>query len=557
MKLNRITSLLFLCLSAQAVAMGDETGSQVAVSDTQPVMHDQFETPSDKQKQTEQDDDEIGAFGQWLFKGAFKDQSFIGFSPEYVVGVNDTITITLWGMINDVYELTVDAQGNVFIPSVGPLKLQGVKNKDINTVVTELMSRSYKNSVGVYANLLAAQPVKIFVSGHVQQPGLYQGHSSDAILKFIDLAGGIKTGKGSYREIKILRNNHTMATVNLYDFVKNGHMEQVQLRDGDTVLVSDVMDTVTIMGDVAYENLYEFNETHATLDKILTYALPASSATHFKLVSKEGGTLKTSYLPLSQSVNTEIKSGDEVTVYTQYINETVSVSVEGEHNGDSEIVVKHGATLQEVLDQITPSVLSDVDSFQLYRESVKVRQKVMLESSLKSLESSLLTARSNTSDEANLRAMEAKLVLQWVERAREIEPKGQVVIKSDADLSQIFVEAGDVIKIPRQSSIVLIHGDVVAPSAASFAENRTVEDYIDLAGGFNQKAKNSKVLVLHRDGSFTKVDSGDIDEYVPLPGDEVVVLPQIATKSLQVTKDMTQIIYQIAVSAGTVLRMVM
>ena len=37
------------------------------------------------------------------------------------------------------------------------------------------------------------------------------------------------------------------------------------------------------------------------------------------------------------------------------------------------------------------------------------------------------------------------------------------------------------------------------------------------------------------------------------PGDEILVLPKIDVKSRQIAKDLTQIIYQVAVSAGVVL----
>lgn len=66
--------------------------------------------------------------------------------------------------------------------------------------------------------------------------------------------------------------------------------------------------------------------------------------------------------------------------------------------------------------------------FSSYRDSVKVRQKEMLGSSLKAFEASILTARSASDGEASLRKSEADLLMQWVTRAKEIEPSGQVVL---------------------------------------------------------------------------------------------------------------------------------
>ena len=53
--------------------------------------------------------------------------------------------------------------------------------------------------------------------------------------------------------------------------------------------------------------------------------------------------------------------------------------------------------------------------------------------------------------------------------------------------------------------------------------------------------------------------SGEVDPVASLgqsdvnPGDEILVLPKLNLKSLQLIKDVTQILYQIAISAAVVL----
>jgi len=88
---------------------------------------------------------------------------------------------------------------------------------------------------------------------------------------------------------------------------------------------------------------------------------------------------------------------------------------------------------------------------------------------------------------------------------------------------------------------------VLFPNAIAFDAKLDLEDYINRAGGFTQNADNSRIIIAHRDGSFEQ-DRGDLRA-----GDEVLVLPKIDVKSRQIWKDMTQIIYQIAVSAKVVL----
>ena len=91
----------------------------------------------------------------------------------------------------------------------------------------------------------------------------------------------------------------------------------------------------------------------------------------------------------------------------------------------------------------------------------------------------------------------------------------------------------------------------------AFEDKRTAQDYIDLAGGFVQARGSSNVLVLHRDGTFDKLDKGDLDSRRTKlkAGDEIFVLPRVQTKHFQLAKDVTGLLYQIAVSAGVILRL--
>jgi protein involved in polysaccharide export with SLBB domain len=124
-----------------------------------------------------------------------------------------------------------------------------------------------------------------------------------------------------------------------------------------------------------------------------------------------------------------------------------------------------------------------------------------------------------------------------------------VQIASSASRDELLLENGDVIRIPARDGLVLVSGEVLFPNALAFDRSLKVVDYIARAGGYTQNAENSKVVIAHRDGSF---EEGKPDARLRA-GDEVLVLPKVDVKSRQVFKDMTQIIYQIAVAAKVVL----
>jgi hypothetical protein len=214
-----------------------------------------------------------------------------------------------------------------------------------------------------------------------------------------------------------------------------------------------------------------------------------------------------------------------------------------------------------LLQQIQYSDRSDQDNLQLIRQSVKVRQKQMLQTSLKSLETAALTARSGTSDEASLRKEEAELILKWVDRAKTIEPSGQVVIAQTEARFQLLLENGDILRVPTKDGLVLVSGEVLFPNAVAFDNSLGLEDYLQRAGGYTQNADASRLVVARRDGSFVQANNekgffgwGNNSASISVrAGDEILVLPKIDVKSRQIWKDLTQIIYQVAVSAKVVL----
>ncbi|SDE72248.1 MULTISPECIES: polysaccharide biosynthesis/export family protein [Kordiimonas] len=497
------------------------------------------------------------AFGNWIFGGQFANQSFIGFNPSYEIAVGDKISLKMWGGFEFTGELVVDAQGNVFLPEVGPIAVQGVRNEDLNAVVTESVKRVFKKNVGVYASLDGAEPVKIFVTGFVEQPGLYAGHASDSVLFFLDQAGGVDPNRGSFLEIKVLRGGQVYRTVNLYDFILTGIMPVFQLSDGDTIVVTPVKAQAGVLGDVQNSNLFEFTTETVAAGKLLALARPQPQATHVRISRNSQAKSEVEYIAIAQAANVPIYPGDVLHVMSDKSNGTISVRVEGETDSAREFVLPYGARLGDLIEQIDFGKNAQRNAIQLMRKSVKMRQKEMLEAQLRALESSVLTARSNTTKEAELRKSEAELILKWVERARNVEPNGQVALAGASSVNDILLEPGDVIRIPRTSSLVMVHGDVLFPSAMAFQDGRTVEEYIEQAGGFTQSRRNTNVLLLHRDGSFQKVKNGDLDSrrVQLVPGDEIFVLPRVATKHVQIASDIINIFYQLALSAGVVLRL--
>src|SRR5690606_26552144 len=147
-------------------------------------------------------------------------------------------------------------------------------------------------------------------------------------------------------------------------------------------------------------------------------------------------------------------------------------------------------TLRDALARVDLLPQANPEAVQLYRESVAARQREMLDVSLRVLETQALTARSTASEEATLRAQEAERILQFIERARAVPPRGQVVLANRDSAMDALLDAGDRIVIPERSSLVLVHGEVTQPNAIAYDRRSRVSDYIELAGGTTQSSRN-------------------------------------------------------------------
>lgn len=177
-------------------------------------------------------------FGEQLFRGAFSTTSGSTFNDSYVINPGDNVQVRMWGAYQFASTMTVDPQGNIFLPNVGPVRVSGVQNGNLQNVVKSAVSRIYRSNVGVYASLEQAQPVKVFVTGFVKQPGYYGGLAADSVLSYLDRAGGVDPTRGSYIDIQIKRNGQLLQQVNLYDFLLAGKLQPFSFRDGDVITVA-------------------------------------------------------------------------------------------------------------------------------------------------------------------------------------------------------------------------------------------------------------------------------------------------------------------------------
>ena len=497
----------------------------------------------------------VPVFGESLFQGEFSRETFTGFNPNYQFAVGDQVRLQIWGA--QVFDGTVpvDTQGNLFIPGVGPLKVLGLRNAELIPALKRKVAEKFINNVEVYATLEGAQPVKVFVGGSVKFPGLYAGSSADSVLFFIDKAGGIDVQRGSFLDISVKRAGEVVKAVNLYDFLLRGELALTQFADGDVIFVGRRKSTITVEGAVHNSYQFEFDGPFLAGADAVALAHPHTNATNVSIRTQKRGEQVSFYMPVADAEQRKLFDGDHLYFVPDAVPKTVEVHVQGEHEGPSRLVLPYPATLAAAVEKLQPGVRSDLESIQLFRKSIARRQLEMLRESLNNLERKILTARSSSAEEARIRTTEAELLLKFIGRARNVQPRGQVVLSLDDTFwkgkGEVYLEDGDTLHIPAKSNLVMVHGEVLYPNAQLHDERSSMQDYVNRAGGYTANADKAAVLLFRQDGSIDNSRTSRTpfrSSRKVEAGDEIVVLPKADVKSLQLAKDITQILYQIAIA---------
>jgi protein involved in polysaccharide export with SLBB domain len=488
-------------------------------------------------------------FGAKLFGGNFLGAREDGLNPNYLIMPGDHIQVNVWRPqpLNGVF--VVDGQGNIFLPDIGPIHLAGVQDGQLTDHVREGLQQVFSGNVRVYTNLITAKPVAVFVTGGVPRPGRYAGVPSDSVLFFLEQAGGVHETLGSYRDIVVLREGQTLAQIDLYDFLLEGKTWPIQFKDGDTILVRPRGPVVALTGEIAEPSLVEFKPGKLSGSDALSIVPSLSDATEVTVTGVRNSQPISRTFLLSDFPHFTLADGDTIELRAEGQTDTIMVQLEGAYLGSSTLAVRRGARLVDVLNYVpVDPTLADTKSVHIRRDSVARAQKESIDESLFRLERSALLALSASDGESNIRTQEAALVQKFVERARLVQPLGRVVTARADSQTNLVLEEGDVIVIPEKTNVVRVGGEVLVASALMYDPKATASDYVERAGGYSERADQGK-LIINRASAEVVVVDGDTQIY---PGDEILVPPEIDSKTIQNIGDVTEIVYQIAVAAAVV-----
>ncbi|HTU33760.1 MAG TPA: SLBB domain-containing protein, partial [Candidatus Acidoferrum sp.] len=227
-------------------------------------------------------------FGMQVFENGSRDSQIIPFDlpvgPNYVVGPGDSLAVDLWGGVSQRLFRTVDREGRLTLPEVGPVLVAGKSLAEVQESVQKTLRTQFRD-VSADVSLARLRTIRVYVVGDVRHPGAYDISSLSTPLNALFAAGG-PTTDGSLRTLEHKRGDQVVQDVDVYDLLLHGVRSGIdRLENGDTVLVPSIGPEVTVEGMVRRPAIYELRD-EKSLSDVLTLAgglLPTATLRHIEV----------------------------------------------------------------------------------------------------------------------------------------------------------------------------------------------------------------------------------------------------------------------------------
>ncbi len=191
------------------------------------------------------------------------------------------------------------------------------------------------------------------------------------------------------------------------------------------------------------------------------------------------------------------------------------------------------------------------------RKQTKEREEEQIRKLAQQLRADI-ASRSLTAEGSTISPQDSMLLIAEIEKTK---PVGRLVVNLEGIMNgetefDLMAEDGDELFVPAANTSIAVVGEVQHAASHRFKKGLSLDDYLDLSGGFRKRADQERVYVIRADGSVympgQKSWFADSDSRL-MPGDTIVVPLDTEFKdSLSVWTAVTQIFYQSAVALAAI-----
>ncbi|XWN36506.1 MAG: SLBB domain-containing protein [Balneola sp.] len=444
---------------------------------------------------------------------------------NYILGVNDLISIKIDGAQSLFLRgLLVNPQGDVTLPVVGPVNINGLSVPESEKKIQEATSSHLKNP-SVTITIDSPRPVIYHVTGGVPYPGKYltypQSRVDQAIFSSItsgnrDLSKSIPNSSDfltndnySFRSIKIYHSDGTESEADLVKYFRTGSLKSNPfVKDGDLInIIPTNRETpkVSISGAVKADYEFEYKkgdtpslilkfgggfEETADTTKLFIYRRAVDGIEQIVVESEEWDSFN--LLPNDRVV---APFGDE-------FDASASAWVYGEVNIPGNFPIESGSTTALELLQTAGGLSTEA----LPAAAYLVRSGGQKNEIPNQFNADLMK---RTSDQyvQGLEYLDAETRLS--------KNKVYIDLTDNSQLRNLRIFDGDRLYIPRDDQTIFVFGQVNNPGYFGFSNMKTVNEYITQAGGFALSADKERIFILKAGNATwfkvgeTELSSGD------------------------------------------------
>lgn len=205
-------------------------------------------------------------------------------ASDYIVGPQDTLTITSYDQADLSGKFTVEADGTFTYPLIGRFKAGGLTLRQIEVGLKKLLKdEQYFKNPQVTVAVEQYRSQKIFVVGEVRTPGSYPLSGNMNLVEALARAGS--TLPTASEEAVVVHagtnapgptlpageNAANVVRVNLRDLEKGIFSNNTVLSDGDTIFVPRAV-SIYVFGQVKNPGAYALQQKSTTVMQALSLA---------------------------------------------------------------------------------------------------------------------------------------------------------------------------------------------------------------------------------------------------------------------------------------------
>ena len=203
-----------------------------------------------------------------------------GQQPDYTVGAQDVLTVTVYDQPDLSGKFKVEADGAFTFPLVGRVPAAGQTLHTIEAELTKRLSDGYLKNPQVTVAVESYQSQRIFILGEVRAPGSYTLSGDMTLIEALSRAGSTTPaasdqilivrpapGKATGPTLPDLASDSTVLKINIRDLQEGDLTKNAPLKDGDTIVVPKAQ-AVYVFGQVKAPGAYAVSKGTSVLQAL-------------------------------------------------------------------------------------------------------------------------------------------------------------------------------------------------------------------------------------------------------------------------------------------------